>query len=139
MHRAARTEDALNRALARLLFRRGWRPRVIPYAGYGTSSWARVLGRVLLSPPGVGQRNDVAVRGWRHFVSAKLGGVPVTIDVGGRSHVVESARGGYIDFVVEADLEPGWVTAELRIAGGVVAEAPIRVVGDAERLGVMSD
>lgn len=139
MHRAARTEDALNRALARLLFRRGWRPRVIPYAGYGTQSWARVLGRVLLSPPGVGQRDDVAVRGWRHFVSAKLGGVPVTVDVGGRSQVVESARGGYIDLVVEADLEPGWVTAELRIADGVVAEAPIRVVGAQERIGVISD
>jgi phosphatidate phosphatase APP1 len=139
MHRAARTEDALNRALSRLLFRRGWRPRVIPYAGYGTQNWARVLCRVLLAPPGVGHRNDVAVRGWRHFVSAKLGGVPVTVDVGGRHQVVESARGGYIDLIIEGEFEPGWVTAELTIAGGAVAEAPIRVVGKDERLGVISD
>ena len=41
--------------------------------------------------------------------------------------------------MVEAELEPGWVTAELRIAGGCVAEAPIRVVGADERLGVISD
>ncbi|GAA4355760.1 DUF2183 domain-containing protein [Angustibacter luteus] len=139
MHRAARTEDAFERALARLLFRRGWRPRVIPYVGYGTPSNARVLGRVLLSPPGVGQRSDVAVRGWRHFVSAKLGGVPVVVDVGGRRQVVESGRGGYIDVVVEVALEPGWTTAEMRISGAGVAEAPIRIVGTDERLGIISD
>ena len=139
LHRAARTEDALNRALARLLYRRGWRPRVIPYTGYGTDGWVRVLARVLLSPPPVGERSDVAFRGWRHFVSAKLGGVPVAIDVAGRRHVVESGRGGYVDVMLEADLPPGWSTAELRIANGQVTEAPLRVVGPAERLGVISD
>ncbi|MGN6302864.1 MAG: App1 family protein [Angustibacter sp.] len=139
LHRAARTEDALNRALARLLFRRGWRPRVIAYAGYGTDGWVRVLARVLLSPPGVGDRSDVAFRGWRHFVSAKLGGVPVAVDVAGERHVVESARGGYVDVTLPADLPPGWATAELRIASGQVTEAPLRVVGPDERLGVISD
>ncbi len=139
MHRAARTEDAVNRALARLMRRRGWRPRVITYAGYGTDGWVRVLGRVLLSPPGTGERADAAVRGWRHFVSAKLGGVPVTVDVAGRQHVVECARGGYVDFTVPADLPPGWHTAEMRVAGSAVAEAPLRVVGPDERLGVISD
>ena len=139
LHRAARTEDALNRALARLLYRRGWRPRVIAYSGYGTGGWVRVLGRVLLSPPGVGDRSDVAFRGWRHFVSAKLGGVPVTVDVGGCRQVVESSRGGYVDVTLQAELPPGWATAELRIAGGQVSEAPVRIVGPDERLGVVSD
>lgn len=145
LHRAARAEDALNRALARLLYRRGWRPRVIPYSGYGTDGWVRVLCRVLLFPPGFGDggRPDVAVRGWRHFVSAKLGGVPVTIDVGGTRRIVECGRGGYVDVVVPIDVpvaEQGcWTTAELRIAGGPVAEAPLRLVGAEERLGVISD
>ncbi len=139
IHRAARTEDLVNRTLARLLYRRGWKPRVIAYTGYGTAGWVRILGRVLLSPPGVGERADVAVRGWRHFISAKLGGIPVTIDVAGHRHVVECGRGGYVDLTVEADLEPGWATAELRIAGAAVAEAPLRVVGPQERFGVISD
>jgi phosphatidate phosphatase APP1 len=41
--------------------------------------------------------------------------------------------------VVEVDLLPGWATAELRIGDGPVVEAPIRVVGTDESLGVISD
>jgi phosphatidate phosphatase APP1 len=142
IHAAARTEDALNRALSRLLSRRGWKPSIIAYAGYGTAGpdgWVRVLGRVLMSPPGVRDRSELDVRGWRHFISAKLGGVPVRIDVGGTQMVVECARGGYIDVLLPAALEPGWVTAELCIEGGAVAEAPLRVVGPDEHVGVISD
>jgi len=145
LHRAARVEDALNRTLARLLHRRGWRPRIIAYTGYGSSAadgsagWVRVLARVLLSPPGVGDREDTGTRGWRHFVAAKLGGVPVTVDVGGRRHVVESGRGGYVDAVLEVDAAPGWTTARLCVAQADQVEAPLRVVGRDERLGVISD
>jgi phosphatidate phosphatase APP1 len=142
-HGAARVEDALNRALVRLLFRRGWRPRIIPYTGYGAEGWARVLCRVLLAPPGVGDRDDSAVRGWRHFVSAKLAGVPVTVDVCGARQVAESGRGGYVDLVlpVPASVEPqgGWTTAGLHVAGALAAQAPVRMVGADERLGVISD
>jgi len=139
LHRAARAEDALNRTLARVLRRRGWRPRVIAYTGYGGQGWVRVLARVLLSPPGVGDRDDAGTRGWRHFVSAKLGGVPVTVEVGGRKHVVESGRGGYVDAVLDADLPAGWTVAKLCVADADQSEAPLRVVGAEERLGVISD
>lgn len=139
MHGAARVEDALNRTVARLLWRRGWRPRLIAYTGYASVGRVRILARVLLSPPGAWGRDAAAVRGWRHFVSAKLGGVPVRVDVGGERHVVESSRGGYVDAVVPATLRPGWATAELRVADAPVCEAPIRVVGPDERLGVISD
>jgi phosphatidate phosphatase APP1 len=160
LHRAARVEDALNRMAARLLRRRGWRPRVLPYTGYGRAhgpvepdaagshdgsaptagdGWVRVLGRVLLSPPGVGRSSERSVRGWRHFVSAKLAGVPVTIEVGGTRHVVESGRGGYIDTVVPARLPAGWSTAVLCAPGAPDVVAPLRVVGDHERLGIITD
>lgn len=139
LHRAARLEDALNRAAARLLHRRGWRPRVIAYTGYGTDGWVRVLARVLLAPPGVGDRSDVKMRGWRHFVSAKVGGVAVNIEVGGKRHVVESGRGGYLDVVLPVQAEPGWTKATLTIADAPVAVAPLRVVGPHERLGIISD
>jgi len=132
-------EDALNRTVARLLHRRGWRPRVITYTGYGTDGWVRVLARVLLSPPGVSERSIVAMRGWRHFVSAKVGGVPVGIELAGQRHVVESGRGGYVDVVLAAQLEPGWSSAMVAIADAPVAEAPLRIVGPDERLGIISD
>ncbi len=159
LHRAARVEDALNRATATLLRRRGWSPRVLPYTGYGSEGygsceasgsreissgrhdggWVRVLGRVLLSPPGVRGAGERSVRGWRHFVSAKLAGVPVTIEVGGVRQVVESSRGGYIDTVVRVRLPSGWSTAVLRAPGAPDVVAPLRVVGAGERLGIISD
>lgn len=146
MHRAARVEDALNRALSRfLLTRREWTPRVLPYTGYGSApddpdnGWVRVLARVLLSPRTVADRGERSVRGWRHFVSGKLAGVPVTVQIGGTRHVVESSRGGYIDAVLPVRLEPGWTTASLSAPGALDTTAPIRVVGAHERLGVISD
>ena len=139
LHRAARMEDALNRTAARLLHRRGWRPQVITYTGYGTDGWVRVLARVLMSPPGVNERSTLATRGWRHFVSAKVGGVPVTVEVGGQQHLVESGRGGYVDVVLRARLDPGWATASVSIADAPAGEAPLRIVGPGERLGIISD
>ena len=58
LHRAARAEDALGAVIERALRRRGWRPRVLAYTGYGADGWVRVLARVLLTPPGT-RRRDV--------------------------------------------------------------------------------
>ncbi len=138
LHRAARIEDAVNRTAARVLRRRGWRPRIITYTGYGSTGWVRVLARVLLSPPPVSPREGV-MRGWRHFLSAKVGGVPVTIDVGGVRHVVESERGGYVDVVLPSTLAPGWGEVTVLIDGAVPQPAPVRVVGADEHLGIISD
>ncbi|HYY09415.1 MAG TPA: hypothetical protein VE781_00675, partial [Kineosporiaceae bacterium] len=57
IHRAARTEDAVRGVLNRRLLARGWRPQVLPYAGYGTEEWVRLLGRVLITPPGSRRRD----------------------------------------------------------------------------------
>ena len=138
LHRAARMEDALNRTAAQLMRRRGWKPRIITYTGYGNGDQVRVLARVLLSPPAVGGR-DGAMRGWRHFVSAKVSGVPVTITVDGVPHVVESGRGGYVDVTLPSTLPAGWGVVTVAIADAEPAQAPVRVVGRAERLGIISD
>ncbi len=129
----------MNRTAANVMHRRGWRPRVITYTGYGCDGWVRVLARVLLAPPGVSPRSTAATRGWRHFVSAKVGGVPVSVEVGGQRHVVETGRGGYLDVVLPATLEPGWASARVSIPGTAPVDAPLRVVGPDERLGVISD
>ncbi|HEY5117346.1 MAG TPA: hypothetical protein VIJ00_17630 [Nakamurella sp.] len=49
-HIAARLDDQLTGLTNTLFRRRGWQPRVVPYTGYGTTEWVRVLARVLLAP-----------------------------------------------------------------------------------------
>lgn len=140
LHRAARVEDSFYSLVAHVLRRRGWRPRVLVYTGYGTDGWVRVFGRVLLTPPGTRRHEvDEHRRGWRRFFSAKVAGVPVTIDVGGQRHEVCSGRGGYIDEIVSADLAPGWAPALLSTEGSPASAASLRVVGPDARRGVVSD
>jgi len=50
-HRAARLEDWIHDVRERWARRRGHVPTVVPYTGYGSSEWVRVLCRVLLSKP----------------------------------------------------------------------------------------
>ena len=139
LHRAARLEDRFSAVVERVLRRRGWRPRVLAYTGYGTTGWARVLGRVLLTPPHT-ERRDVEVgRGWRRFLSAGVSDVLVTIELGSRTYEVRSARGGYVDLRLEADLPAGWATARMSAAGSPQSEAPLRIVDPRARLGLVSD
>jgi hypothetical protein len=81
-HRAARAEERLHAMIEHRLRARGWTPRVVPYVGYGTDRWVRVLARVLLAPPTSRPGEDADGRGWRRFLSASAAGVPVTIQVG---------------------------------------------------------
>jgi phosphatidate phosphatase APP1 len=144
-HRAARVEARLHGVLESALQGRGWVPRVVPHVGYGTTSWVRVLARVLLAPPGgarAGQGGTgvpSGLRGWRRFVSASAVGVPVTITVGGRVHEVTSDRDGYVDVRLPAALEPGWHTVTVRVGDTDEAAASVRVVGPGTRLGMVSD
>jgi phosphatidate phosphatase APP1 len=135
---AARVEDAVHAVVVRVLRWRGWQPRVLPYTGYGTAGWARVLGRVLLCPPGTGQRELESSRGWRRFLSAAVGGIEVEVAIGGCHATVTSERGGYIDAVLASDLAPGRATALLS-AGPTTSRAPLFVIGPQAALGVVSD
>lgn len=141
-HFAARVEDRLNDRLVDLLVDRGWRPRVLPYTGYGSLRFARVLGRVVVSPE---SREEVARdpqperRGWRSFITAQQAGVEVHLRLGDVEMTVSSDRGGYIDVHVEGHgLEPGWHDAMLRIGDREVA-APVCVIGDETTFGIVSD
>jgi phosphatidate phosphatase APP1 len=139
LHRVARLEDRWHNLLERWLRRRGWVPRVIAYTGYGADGWVRVMARVLLTPPDTRPRELRLGRGWRRFFSASSSGVAVSVDVGGRRHDVVSQRGGYIDVVLHAELEPGWAEATLAAEGGAPVVEPIRVIGPRGGLGVISD
>jgi phosphatidate phosphatase APP1 len=139
IHRSAQVEDGVNALIERLLRRRAWRARVLPYTGYGTDGWVRVLARVLLTPPGTRRRDMETGRGWRRFLSAPAPGVTVTVIVGDRVHEVVTGRGGYIDATVRADLEPGWSRVRLSAEGSPITEAPVQVVAPGARIGVVCD
>lgn len=139
LHRAARLEDRWHALLEAWLRRRGWSPRVIAFTGYGANGWVRVMARVLLAPPETGSREIRMGRGWRRFLSASASGVRVQVEVGGRLHEVASGRGGYLDSVLSARLEPGWAETVLTAEGGAPVTGQVRVVGPKVGLGVISD
>ena len=140
---AAAAERGVERRVARLLWRRGWRVRLIAFTSYGVSGepgrpgWVRLIGRALLT--GTPGPEAELVRGWRRFRTIPLEGVPVEVRVGEATASVRTGPGGYVDHVIAADLAPGWHDAVLAGAHAEVAVGPVRVVGPEERTGLVSD
>ncbi|WP_440709642.1 App1 family protein [Herbiconiux sp. YIM B11900] len=147
LHRAARIDDALHDFREAWARRRGHQPTVIPYAGYGSTSRIRVLGRVLLTKePKAGsrgarkqQRREERVRGWRSFTSVPVGDVEVTIEVEGIVRTVFADRGGVVDTDVDVELEPGWHTITMRTLDSDAVEAPVYIVAPETSFGVVCD
>ncbi|MFC0533715.1 App1 family protein [Phytohabitans kaempferiae] len=140
VHRAARVEDAVHEVLEGWLRKRGWSATVVPYTGYGAPGWVRVMGRVMVSRPDRRrQRKPGKVRGWRSFTTVSAKDAPFAVEVGGRRHELVADRGGFIDTVLEADLEPGWRHVLVSSGDGEPVEAPVRIVDPAARFGVVSD
>jgi len=149
-HVAARVGDRIREVREQRARRLGQRPTVVPYSGYGTTSWIRVLGRVLLSSEEVTRLTSPeprGVRGWRTFTSVPVNEATVTVLVGDERHEVVADRSGLIDAVVPISLEPGWHTIGLQ-AEDLGPEPPmdrppqqarIYVVDPQARLGIVSD
>jgi phosphatidate phosphatase APP1 len=123
----------------RWLRRQGSRVTIIPYTGYGSVTWIRVMARVRLSPFGTRQSTRAKVRGWRNFLTAPVRSADVVIEVAGQRHEARTDRSGHIDCVLPAGLEPGWATVRLSSPGAKTVEAPIRIVDPAARFGIVSD
>ena len=138
-HWAGRLERQVRRHLNPRLQGRGWRPRVVPFVGYGGAGWIRVGARVLLVPPSSTHSEPHDHRGWRRFVTASVPGVPVTVEIGGETRVVPSGPDGYVDVRVPCDLEPGWRRARIRVGDEPPVDAPVRVVGPGTATGLVSD
>ncbi|MEV7605643.1 phosphatase domain-containing protein [Paenarthrobacter sp. NPDC089322] len=146
-HLAVRLDDAWLRFSTQLAIRRGRVETVIPYTGYGTTSWVRVLARVVLGDPrdmgsdtteGPLKPLHEGMRGWRNFTSAPVAHAKVLVTVAGEVHEVVADRGGVVDARIPAALAPGWHSISLQ-SGRSTVEAPVQVIADDTDFGVVSD
>ncbi len=113
---------------------------VIPYTGYGSPGWTRVLCRVLLArPAGSTTRRRENVRGWRSFTSVPVDDVTVTIEINGLEQRVKAARGGVVDVRIESNLQPGWHEITIRTDDSDKVTAPVFIVDPAVTFGIVSD
>lgn len=142
-HLALKLDDAWLRFQTRLAIRRGRVETVIPYTGYGSTSWVRVLARVVRSDPRDAADHSEplqeSLRGWRNFTSAPVAQAAVQVTIDGTVHDVVADRGGVVDARIQVALEPGWHTISLQSGESQVVEAPLRIVADHTDFGVVSD
>jgi phosphatidate phosphatase APP1 len=142
-HIAMRLDDAWLRFQTKLAIRRGRVETVIPYTGYGSTSWIRVLARVVRSDPrdAAGHANPLqeSMRGWRNFTSAPVANAAVQVTVAGEVHHVVADRGGVVDARIPVVLDAGWHTITLKSGESRTVEAPVEVVADDADFGVVSD
>ncbi|MFJ5955940.1 App1 family protein [Paenarthrobacter sp. NPDC092416] len=145
-HLAMRLDDGWLRLQTRIAIRRGHVETVIPYTGYGSTSWVRVLARVVRSDPRdsgakTGSRKPLkeGMRGWRNFTSAPVAHAAVKVTIAGTVHEVEADRGGVVDARIPVALDAGWHTVALQSGESRTVEAPVVVVADDAGFGVVSD
>ncbi len=144
-HLAVRLESALQAWQIRRSLAKGYVRTVLPYTGYGSTSWIRVLGRVVLSKP---VRDDgpetlktlrEGIRGWRNFMSPPIRYATVTVEVAGESHRVSADRGGVIDVRIPVQLPAGTNTVRLTSDSSATVESTVFVFPDDAEFGVVSD
>ncbi|MCL2783857.1 MAG: DUF2183 domain-containing protein [Propionibacteriaceae bacterium] len=143
---AARIEKQINRQIGVTLRRFGWRDAVVAYTGYGSQKRLRVLARVVLAPHGATGINTTreeiwaARRGWRNFFSVPAVNRPVQVSVHGQITHAITDRNGYVDIAVSPhDLRPGWHHVYISTGDSEPTVAPVLVIGDDVRFGVISD
>jgi phosphatidate phosphatase APP1 len=100
-----------------------------------------VVGRVLIVPPQRSTKTGepASVRGWRSFVGIPVSFAKVTVQFGETTHHVVADRGGVIDAVIDADLEPGWQTFTVSVEGQAAVEATAFVVAENTTFGIVCD
>ena len=129
--------DAVHEMRTRLANATGFSPTIVAYPGYGSTTWVRVLARVVLITKPTATTGKV--RGWRAFTSVPIGDSEVEVEIDGVVHTVRADSGGLVDVVVNASLEPGWHTVSLRSEVAAPAEARIFIVATDTTFGIVSD
>jgi phosphatidate phosphatase APP1 len=142
----ARIEKQFNRRIGTTMRRLGWKDAVVAYTGYGSQSRLRVLARVIVTAdPAVASssgREEVWLsrRGWRNFFTLPGVNRAVQVSVGGRVTDALTDRDGYVDITVARHgLAPGWHHVGIRAGDSEPTEAPVLIIGDDVRFGIISD
>ena len=105
LHRAARLEDWFHGLRQRWGRSRGLVPSVVPFTGYGSTGWVRVLCRIQLGRQGASATKPlVGRRGWRSFTGIQVAHAAVTIRAGRATREVNADRGGVVDVRIEVKL-----------------------------------
>jgi phosphatidate phosphatase APP1 len=140
LHRAARIEDAFHHWRERRGRKRGLVTTVVPYAGYGSTDWVRVLCRIVLARgDGAARQRAEKVRGWRSFFSIPVDDIEVTVRAGSVERRVRPDRGGVVDVRIEVELEPGWHSITLSTDDSEPVTAPVFIVNPDAPFGILSD
>jgi len=139
LHFAARLEDSVHAWREKRGRKRGLKTTIIPYTGYGSPGWVRVLCRVVLTRGDVASQRAAKVRGWRSFFSIPVDDVEVTIIAGGVEQKVLADRGGVVDTKIKVELTPGWHTITLRSDDTEDVTAPVFVIDPDAAFGIISD
>jgi phosphatidate phosphatase APP1 len=136
---ARRADAALRDLASRAARRAGWTPAVLAHPGYGSGGRVRVLGRVLLAPPGAQPADRRAVPGWQRFLTLESPGTEVVVEVGGLRTVVRSDDDGLVDVTLDLDLpDTGSLPVVLR-AGDRSATATVHLASPDAARGVVCD
>lgn len=141
IHWIARIERRIHAWRERRARRRGRKPTVLVFPGYGGDGWVRVLGRVLIVPPAKHTRSGelASVRGWRSFLGIPVGYASVRITIGDETHEVVADRGGVIDARIEAQLEPGWQLVRMSVENGAPGESLVQIAAPGVQRGIVCD
>ena len=143
---AARIEKQLNRRIGATARQLGWKDTIVAYTGYGSETRLRVLARVILSRYGTTNiqtlRQDVWAtrRGWRNFLSLPAVNRVVQVSVNGHTTDAITDREGYVDIsVTHHGLSPGWHHVRITTGNSEPVQAPVLIIGDKVRFGIISD
>jgi len=115
----------------------GFTPTIVAYPGYGSTTWVRVLARVVLTSKPAAASGTV--RGWHAFTSVPVPRSEVAVEIGGVIHPVRADDGGLVDEVLQISLAPGWHPVVLRSPETAPAEAQVLVVAPDATFGIVSD
>lgn len=140
LHGAARLEDRFHQLRERWGRRRGLVPGVIPFTGYGSTGWVRVLCRIQLGHKDAESRAPlVGRRGWRSFTGVQVANALVKVTAGVETREVRADRGGVLDLRVDVHLAPGWHDIQLSVEGSKPVVAPVFIVDPSVTFGLVSD
>jgi phosphatidate phosphatase APP1 len=140
LHRAARIEDWFHGLRQRWGRRRGLVASVVPFTGYGSTGWVRVLCRIQLAHPRTAATTPlVGRRGWRSFTGIQVAHAEVTITAGRATREVKADRGGVVDVRIDVKLSPGWHDIAISVEGSEPVVAPVFIVDPSIGFGLVSD